>query len=457
MLTRDTSDVQAFVETLETLERHPEPAVRGLFARGTPVSVARAPGRLDVMGGIADYSGSLVLERPIGEATFAALQPSEAPVLRVVSWSRTAPVRRLDMDLTKLAGETGPVSYDEAQSLFEKDHWAAYVAGVFLVLMRERGTRFEAGLNLLVSSSVPEGKGVASSAALEVSVMMAAAAAFGVDLDPQEVALLCQKAENLVAGAPCGVMDQITCVCGRSDSLLALLCQPAELQAPVEIPEGLAFWGLDSGERHAVTGSDYESVRIGAFMGHRLLDLSEKDYLANIPPARFERECVGRLPESLTGELFLSRYSGMADTVTRVDPTRTYKVRQPTAHPVYEHHRVTTFRQLIEAPSGEEERVLLGDLMYESHESYSACGLGSSGTDMLVQLVRSEGPDNGLYGARITGGGSGGTVAVLGRSDASDAIERVVRRYANATGYHPYVFSGSSTGAAGFGSIAVNL
>lgn len=457
MLTGETGDAQAFVESLGTLARHPEPAVRGLFTSDAPVSVARAPGRLDVMGGIADYSGSLVLERPIAEATFAALQPSGARTLRVVSWNRTAPVRRADIELSTLVGENGPLSYDDARSFFRRDSWVAYVAGVFLVLMRERGVRFERGSNLLIFSAVPEGKGVASSAALEVSVMQAVSAAFDVDVDPQDVALLCQKAENLVAGAPCGVMDQMTCACGKADSLLALVCQPAELQPPVEIPEDLAFWGLDSGERHAVTGSDYESVRIGAFMGHRMLGLTEKDYLANIPPSRFERECVERLPDSLSGERFLSLYSGTTDTVTQVDPARTYQVRQPTAHPIYENHRVRTFRELMRSAPAREQRVQLGELMYESHASYSACGLGSPGTDMLVQLVRAEGPGSGLYGARITGGGSGGTVAVLGREDASSAIERVVRRYEDATGYHPYVFSGSSTGAAGFGSIALNL
>ena len=60
--------------------------------------------------------------------------------------------------------------------------------------------------------------------------MQAVTAAFGIDVEPREVALLCQKAENLVAGAPCGVMDQMTSACGEADSLLALLCQPAELQ-----------------------------------------------------------------------------------------------------------------------------------------------------------------------------------------------------------------------------------
>ena len=149
--------------------------------------------------------------------------------------------------------------------------WAAYVAGVFLVLARERGLPLTAGREDRVASQVPEGKGVSSSAAVETASMHAAAAAFGIALEPRDLALLCQKAENLVAGAPCGVMDQMTCVFGDAQALLALLCQPAELQPPVPVPDDIEFWGIDSGERHAVGGSDYGAVRAGAFMGLRIL------------------------------------------------------------------------------------------------------------------------------------------------------------------------------------------
>ena len=89
--------------------------------------------------------------------------------------------------------------------------------------------------------------------------------------------------------------------------------------------------------------------------------------------------------------------------------------------------------------------------MYLAHESYGACGLGSTGTDLLVELVRRAGPSRGLYGAKITGGGSGGTVAVAGASDASPAVLDVVEAYARETGRSPRVFSGSSCGAAEFG------
>jgi L-arabinokinase len=95
--------------------------------------------------------------------------------------------------------------------------------------------------------------------------------------------------------------------------------------------------------------------------------------------------------------------------------------------------------------------------MYESHASYGACGLGSPGTDRLVELVRAEGPSGGLYGARVTGGGSGGTVAVIARKDAVDAIARVAAAYERATGYRPYVFAGSSSGVRTFKARSITL
>ena len=136
----------------------------------------------------------------------------------------------------------------------------------------------------MISSQIPIGKGVSSSAALEVAAMQAVCAAFEIRVEPRQLALLCQKVENTIVGAACGVMDQITANCGVENSLIALLCQPAEIQGTVPIPETMEFWGIDSGVRHAVAGSDYTSVRIGAFMGYRIIaDL-----------AGFQMEEVGR-------------------------------------------------------------------------------------------------------------------------------------------------------------------
>ncbi|MCA1620567.1 MAG: GHMP kinase, partial [Acidobacteria bacterium] len=208
--------------------------------------------------------------------------------------------------------------------------------------MRERGVRFDSGARMLVSSRVPLGKGVSSSAALEVASMSAVAAGFGLDLEPRELALLCQRVENLVVGAPCGVMDQMTSACAEEGRLLALLCQPAETLGTVALPRDLGVWGLDSGVRHSVGRGDYGSVRVGAFMGYRIISelaglKAEQDgvtvsiedalwggYLANLSPSEFEQQFAARLPERLTGADFLERYGGTTDPVTRVEPWRTY-------------------------------------------------------------------------------------------------------------------------------------
>src|SRR5215470_2562766 len=174
------------------------------------------------MGGIADYSGSLVLEYPIAEATFAAIQVIDKPLIEVTSIGR----QPYAMPLRAIAPNGKPLSYSDARNVFAHDQenrWAAYVIGVFVVLSRERHVSFSRGARIVISSNVPEGKGVSSSAALETAVMQVVACAFQVRVEAQEMALLCQKAENLVAGAPCGVMDQMTSVCGEAISARASL------------------------------------------------------------------------------------------------------------------------------------------------------------------------------------------------------------------------------------------
>ena len=94
---------------------------------------------------------------------------------------------------------------------------------------------------------------------------------------------------------------------------------------------------------------------------------------------------------------------------------------------------------------------LLGELMYQSHASYSAYGLGAEATEELMAIVRAAGAGPGFFGAKITGGGSGGTVAVLGRRGAD--ITRIAQAYEALTGHRPGIFSGSSSGSAAFGSI----
>lgn len=474
--TFNLDDVETFIKILNKLRHHPVASARELFGQQAELYVTRAPGRLDVMGGIADYSGSLVLQLPLREATFAALERNEPRELTIVSLCGDDNERAnfFKMPLADFERNGEPITYAEARALFRRtanQSWAAYAAGAFLVLMRERQIAFKDGARILIASHVPEGKGVSSSAAIEVAVFNAVLAAFNISIEPREIALLCQKVENEVVGAPCGVMDQMAVECGEADKLLALICQPAELQQLTNIPEKIAVWGIDSGIRHSVGEGDYGSVRTGAFMGYRIIaemaglnvehtaingvvridDPRWHGYVTNITPDEFEHSYAAHLPERMAGDQFLSRYQGITDMVTAVRSDRSYAVHNPTAHPVYENARVHRFAELLSTPLTESVLMELGELMYGSHASYSACGLGSEGTDLLVELVRSAGNSSGLYGAKITGGGSGGTIAVLGHSGADQTIEKIVGEYERRRGYRPRVFAGSSPGAAAFG------
>jgi len=426
-----------------------------------PAWLARAPGRLDVMGGIADYSGSLVLQLPLDVSALALVQPRTDG--QVVVISRATELKnhfRAQFAASALVGEYATVRrYMQRQPQMS---WAAYMAGVLPVLAREADLYFPHGVTIVVDSSVPLGKGVSSSAAVEVATMRAILAMANYPCAGRTLAIWSQIVENQIVGAPCGIMDQMTAACGRANQLLALRCQPAELLAPVVIPADLMVWGIDSGVRHAVSGADYGSVRVGAFMGYRIIaDLTQTavtitdgraviadgrwgGYLANLTPSEFVQSYADALPVQLSGADFIARYGATSDAITTIDPQRIYAVRQPTYHPIAEHHRVRTFEQLLAADTAHNQVAeLLGELMYQSHASYSACGLGSAATDAIVAAVRSLGSAHGLFGAKITGGGSGGTVAVLGRPDAVAHVRQIAQTHGSGL-----VFAGSSDGAA---------
>src|SRR2546426_5292558 len=475
--THGLSDTKDFIESLDRSLSSLPAAWRDFFDTGRELIVTRAPGRLDLMGGIADYSGSLVLQWPIQNAVHVAIQRHEKKSMRIasVSETQTKTPRVFEINLDEFLGFESSADYSIARARFAGDpanHWAAYVAGAIPVLMRERNASFNEGAHIFIKSAVPEGKGVSSSAALEVASMQALAAAYELEISAPELALLCQKVENYIVGAPCGVMDQMTAACARANRLLELLCQPAELKGTIPLPEELEIWGIDSGIRHSVGGSDYRTVRTAAFMGYRIIadvaglsvsqgerggqvhidDPKWKGYLANATPDEFERCFATYVPELFTGADFLKQYDGITDTATSVDGKVIYPVAAATRHPIYEHARVRSFAEILKDWRGVSQARSLGELMFQSHDSYSRCGLGSDGTDALVALVRESASDQ-LYGAKITGGGSGGTVAVLGRRGAGNVVRKIANLYRQKTGYQPTIISGSSPGASVFGQL----
>jgi galactokinase len=422
------------------------------------------------MGGIADYSGSLVLQLPIIEATFAAVQLSSDRSVKLVTLNANVLKKShyFEMPLDDFTVNNKVIDYDSAQKYFQNNpstQWSAYVAGVFLVLMKEKGIHFKQGLNILIYSRVPEGKGVASSAALEVAAFNSIIKAYNISISDRKSALLCQKIENHIIGAPCGVMDQMTAVFGKKNHLLALLCQPAQMKPFIKIPEEISFWGIDSGIKHSVSGQEYTSVRAGTFMGKQIIShlikqhkinhhvFRQNSYLADITPSLFEHYFANDLPEKMKGSEFIQKYQKTDDVVTELNPKFTYRISTPTAHPIYENFRVNNFAELLKKPMTDENLTRLGELMYQSHQSYSACGLGSTGTDRLVELSREFGPGTGVFGAKITGGGSGGTVVILSKTGTKISIQKIAEKYSRETGYHPTIFSGSSIGSREFGHL----
>jgi L-arabinokinase len=450
-------------------------AERSFFEPGRPVYIGRSPGRLDLMGGNVDYTGGLVFEATIREATWAAVQLRADgricfwnPQMAECGWSD-----RVEFAFEAMTDE------ETVRRMVNGDpghRWTAYVLGIFYLLRLRFPDAVKTGANVYVSSEIPLNKGVSSSAAIEVAVMKPAARAYGIDLHGIELAEACQWVENVIAESACGIMDQAAVVLGDEGYVLPLVCQPCQARPLVRLPVDLKCWAVDSGVSHAVTGIEYEAARAGAFMGYKLIcdweglavsrdtkssiprftDPRWRGYVSEIPPSVFRSKYEARLPDAMRGSEFLRDGQFHADPFTPVRPDACYRVRNCTRYAVEENQRIQLFVELARgaaAGASEDTWRLMGDLMYQSHYSYTECSLGNEATDLLVDLVRAEGAAKGLYGAKVTGGGAGGTVAIMAHTDAEEAFRSVVERYAEIRHIRPYVFDGSSMGADRFGVV----
>ena len=454
--------------------------VNGFFQPGREILINRTPGRLDLMGGNDDYTGGLVFETTIREATLVALQGRDDrlvrfnnPAVKALGWSDQV---EFTLDDLLIGRKVKPL--EEMRAWINQDtrrSWCAYILGDLYFLLKEFPTRVSHGFDLYLESDVPLGKGVSSSAALEVAPMKVMAELYGVPVAGVKLAEWTQWVEIALTQSACGIMDQLAVVLGDEDHFVPMLCQPCLPRPLVKLPGSLQIWGVDSGVRHSVAGIEYEAARAATFMGYRWLCEFEQltprldesgalprwvepkwnGYLANLSPSLFHGQYERRLPEQERGSDFMRRFSDHLDPFTPVRPRVTYPVRAATRYAVEENWRVHTFFSLLSKPERMIDTTtghLLGELMYQSHVGYSECGLGSAATDKIVELVVLEQP-NGLLGAKITGGGAGGTVAILGwnTSKATKAFKRVVESYARWSNHLPYIFQGSSTGCDQFG------
>jgi galactokinase len=354
------------------------PDFLSLFGR-QPEVVADAPGRVNLIGEHTDYNGGFVLPTPVPQRTRAELAPRSDARVRVWSagWSR----------------EASPAEYAIGEGS-PRRAWVDYVQGVTTVL-RAAGHAI-GGFDLRLTSDVPAGSGLSSSAALLVSVMRALRVAFGLSLDDVTLAKLAQKAEREFVGAPVGIMDQMVASLGVEGAALFLDTRTLATEV-VAIPPGAALVVIDSGVKHEIARGEYRTRRAECEQAAKLLGVTE---LRDVPASDLPR--VARLPEPL-------------DRRAR--------------------HVVTENARVLEAVAAMKAGDLarLGALFSASHASMrDDYQVSCPEVDALVDAAAA---DAAIFGARLTGGGFGGAIVALARAgEGMDAARRISERYSVAAG-----------------------
>ncbi|AXC14084.1 Galactokinase [Acidisarcina polymorpha] len=443
-------------------------AVKSFFESAGPVFVARAPGRLDVMGGNVDYTGGLVLQSLLREAVWVAAQTRSDGRVRLFNPGATS----YGWDSSFECLQTETVDAEQIRVLCtrqESSRWAAFALGALHYLGRFHGACIS-GMDLFFASDLPPNRGVSSSAALAVATLKAASGAYGISLHGIALATAAQWVENVIAGAACGIMDQAAIVLGRSNHLLPLLCQPCDPRPPLALPPEIALWGIDSMAPRATTGTAYEVARAAAFIAYKLIcrwegfavipdassaiprwtDARWSGYLSSLAPSEFRARYERRLPEVLCGGDALALIGEHADPFTAIHPELEYPIRGAAQYAVDENFRVQTLYAIFQDGnwSRSESTVrLAGEILCQSHYAYSECGLASPACDDLVARALAA----GFPGAKMTGGGGGGVVAVLGHRHDHAAVERLAREYGAPREAVPHLFEGSSPGADTYG------
>jgi galactokinase len=375
--------------------------VRQHFGTADGVRVFRAPGRVNLIGEHTDYNLGFVLPVALDLATFVATAPAHDGKLRIHSEDRG---ETREFDIAAIGGDLKP-----------SQDWTDYPIGVACQLVIA-GVPIEPA-NLLIRSTVPEGSGLSSSAALEVSSALAFLR--GKSIDPLQLAKLCQAAERNFVGMPCGIMDQYISVFGRDHSAVEIDCRSLTHRY-VTLPDGIAFVAVNSMVKHALAGSAYKDRVAECKAACDLLGVSS---LRDVTPEQFAAN-ESKLPEP---------------------------VRQRARHVVTEDARVNRF---VDA-AARFDVPCMGRLMVESHRSLQHdYEVSCAELDFLVDSALSL---DGVYGARMTGGGFGGCTVTLLRSEIEPTFRtEISARYQRQFGVEPRIYSCHASAGAGEVSASEN-
>ncbi len=430
--------------------------------------VVRAPGRLDVMGGIAEHSGSVTLTVTTAGAVFAAsaARNDQRVVVDALEGSGNGHDVRTEWPLELFYAGLNELA--DADTLFKRiekfDAAWAYPAAVALHGMLRHGIvpHLGGGLTLVFHSSLPPSAGVGCESAVHAATIGAAAAAMNVNAEPARVATLCRGLRVRCPGESGGASGVHCTLLGEPGTLLQMRLQPQEQVSHLRLPRGLTVIGVESGYRHPAAQRKYVDARVATFMGQAFVEQAMRGtgqpgagwngFLAQITISDYVSRFRDRIPTKIKGQAFLERFQDTGCPHARVNPATIYKIRSRTEHHIYENDRAHQFVERLSRAARTAERSALieaGELMYASHWSYGQrCGLGTVATDVLVTRLRQRGPADGVYGARVSGHGCGGVVvALIDDSDrARAAVASVADAYQTETGNRTCLIEAASPG-----------
>jgi galactokinase len=353
----------------------------GLFGR-KPVVQADAPGRVNLIGEHTDYNGGFVLPAPIPQRSRVELAP------------------RTDNQVCVASGNLGGAVLEYTLGAETPGRgWLDYIQGVTHVL-RAEGFPLR-GFDAFIQSDVPVGSGLSSSAALDVSLMRALRAAFALDLEDLRLAQLGQRVENHFVGAQVGIMDPMACSLGEEGTALFIDARTLDYQR-IPLPPGADLVVINSGVAHDHAAGDYNTRRAECERACSLLGIAQ---LRDLSRADLPR--LAELPETLA---------------------------RRARHVITENDRVLATIDAMRAG----DLICVGELFYASHNSQRDDYHVSVGAiDLLIDLARAE---KCVYGARLTGGGFGGSIVLLAHQGQGRAVaERITTTYAKCLGHTPTI------------------
>jgi len=358
----------------------------------------RAPGRVNLIGEHTDYNDGFVMPAAIDLSTWVKVSPLEQRKLQILSENFN---EQIEIDL-------------DDQSLARRGHWSDYPIGVAVML--ERSGRRLHGARLQIRGEVPIGSGLSSSAAVEVATACALVANSGLTIDARDLALLCQKAENEFVGARVGIMDQFVSLFGQAQKALMLDCRSLEFEL-LPLPDNIRLIICNTMVKHELASGAYNERRAQCEAGVKHL----AKFVANVTALR-----------DVTLEQLEQFGSDLPEVVYR-------RCR----HVITENARVLAAAKALEQGDLKE----FGRLMAESHQSLrDDYEVSSEELDLMVELAQKI---EGVYGARMTGGGFGGcTVNLVAVEHDEEFSKRVAESYEQVTRLKPEIFICSASDGA---------